>query len=179
MPGAVFVIVIAMLVAYALSLLGRKRAPGQWPVFRTPVLSETERLFYERLVAALPEYCVFPQVQISQFIEVPQVRGRQAIRNRYSQLSADFVICDQDFDVKAVVELDDSSHGSSLQQARDANKNAVVAAAGILMVRCHVTAVPPVARIREQLLKALSTPVAGDQQAGPRLGNGIVRLGAQ
>ena len=115
MPGAVFVIVIAMVVAYALSLLGRKRPAGQWPVFRTPMLSETECQFYSRLVAALPEYRVFPQVQISRFIEVRPVRGRQAIRNRYSQLSADFVICDQDFDVKAVVELDDSSHGSSLQ----------------------------------------------------------------
>ena len=177
MPGAVIVIVIAMVVAYALSRMGRDRSEGQWPVFRTPVLSETECQFYARLVAALPEYRVFPQVQISRFIEVRPVRGRQAIRDRYSQLSADFVICDQDFDVKAVVELDDSSHGSSSQQERDAKKNVVAAAAGILMVRCHAGAVPPVARIREQLLKALSAAAQGNQAAAP--GKGIVRLGAQ
>ena len=105
MPGAVIVIVIAMVVAYALSRSGRNRSAEQWPVFRTPVLSESDCQFYARLVAALPEYRVFPQVQISRFIEVRPLRGRQAIRDRYSQLSADFVICDQDFDVKAVVEL--------------------------------------------------------------------------
>jgi very-short-patch-repair endonuclease len=179
MPGAVIVIVIAMVVAYALSRSGRNRSAEQWPVFRTPVLSESDCQFYARLVAALPEYRVFPQVQISRFIEVRPLRGRQAIRDRYSQLSADFVICDQDFDVKAVVELDDSSHGSSSQQALDAKKNAVVAAAGILMVRCHVSAVPPVARIREQLLKALSAAAQGNQEAAQAPGNSIVRLGAQ
>jgi very-short-patch-repair endonuclease len=151
-------------------------------VFRTAVLSETERQFFGRLVDALPEYRVLPQVQISRFIEVRKVPKRQAILNRYARLSADFVLCDRDFNVKAVVELDDTSHGSPSQQARDAKKDAVVTAAGILMVRCHVAAVPTVARIREQLLKALAEPVQGNSDAtntdAQKPQNGTVRLGS-
>jgi hypothetical protein len=183
MLAAVVAIVVVVVAVYALSRSGQKVPAGQWPVFRTPMLSETERQLFERLVAALPEYRVLPQVRISRFVEVLNVPKREAIRNGYAGLSADFVLCDQDFNVKAVVELDDSSHGSASQQAQEAKKDAVVTAAGILMVRCHVTAIPTVARIRDQLLKALATPVQGNPDganAGAQMPrNGTLRLGSQ
>jgi hypothetical protein len=54
---------------------------------------------------------------------------------------------------------------------------------GILVVRCHVAAVPTVARIREQLLKALAGPAPDNSDvtnADAQMGrNGTLRLGSQ
>lgn len=137
-----------------------RRSPKEWPVYRMPLLSETERSFFTRLVAAVPEYHVFPQVQVCRFVEVRNVQRRGAILSRYARLSADFVVCGQDFNVLLVVELDDASHNSSTRRARDAKKDAVLSAAGIAVIRCHVRSMPTTARIREQLLKKLG---AADQ----------------
>jgi very-short-patch-repair endonuclease len=83
-----------------------------------------------------------------------------AVLNRYSRLSADFVICSRDCAPLAVAELDDASHQRSASRVRDAKKDAVLAAAGIRLFRWHVRSMPDVVRIRQEF----SQPVGGASQ---------------
>ncbi|MGH8201159.1 MAG: DUF2726 domain-containing protein [Steroidobacteraceae bacterium] len=124
-----------------------------WPVYARPVLTEAERGFYARLRVAVPQYAVLCQVQISRFIEVKNVADRLGVRNRYDRLSADFVLCAEDFRPLLVIELDDSSHDRPAQRARDAKKDAVLVAAGVPIVRFRGTVSGD--RIREEVSRAL------------------------
>lgn len=160
------ILVGGLLLAFALAALERlshARRPGaaDWPVFARPVLTEAERAFYARLRTAVPQYSVLCQVQIGQFVEVRDRGRRREVRNRYDRLTADFVVCADDFRVLLVIELDDSSHDQSAQRIRDGKKDAVLCAAGIPVVRFRglVTA----ERIREDVLRALRGP---DQRTG-------------
>jgi hypothetical protein len=147
-------LVLAVGLAAAQWIPGAQRGGApRWPVYARPVLTEAEQGFYAQLRVAVPQFAVLCQVQMGQFIEVKDVKGRLGVRNRYSQLSADFVLCAEDFRPLLVVELDDSSHDRSVQRARDAKKDAVLAAAGVPIVRFR----GPVSgdRIREDVTKAL------------------------
>jgi very-short-patch-repair endonuclease len=148
--------VVALLVCVALVVFfDRARKPGAsvWPVYARPVLTDAERVLYARLRDRL----VLPQVQLCRFVEVKKVPGRYAVLNRYSRLSADFVVCRPDSMVEVVVELDDASHGAARARANDAKKDAVLKAAGIRIVRLHVRSLPAVDRLRLELFPA---PVA-------------------
>jgi very-short-patch-repair endonuclease len=146
------VLALALAVAEGLARTHRGRAV-QWPVYARPVLSEAERAFYAQLRVAIPQFAVLCQVQISRFVEVKGISGRLAVRNRYDRLSADFVVCAEDFRPLLVVELDDSSHDRPVQRTRDAKKNAVLTAAGVPVVRFRGTVSGD--RIREDVSKAL------------------------
>jgi very-short-patch-repair endonuclease len=151
-------LVVGALLAVGLALAERlarahRRGVGLWPVYARPVLTEAERGFYAQLRVAVPQFAVLCQVQISRFVEVKDVTHRLEILNRYNRLSADFVICAEDFRPLLVVELDDSSHDRPAQRARDAKKDAVLAAAGVPIVRFR--GMVSVDRLREDLSKAL------------------------
>ena len=121
-------------------------------MYARPVLSEVERQLFHRLVEALPEKLILPQVQLCRFVEVRNVPRRLAILNRYNRLSADFVICNADAVVERVVEFDDRSHNRAAARSRDAKKDAVPEAAGIPVVRFQVRAVPSAGDLRRLVL---------------------------
>lgn len=146
------VLALGLAVAEGLARNNRGRAV-QWPVYARPVLTEAERAFYAQLRIAIPQFAVLCQVQLARFVEVKGVAGRVAVFNRYAQLSADFVVCAEDFRALLVIELDDASHDRSVQRARDARKDAVLAAAGVPVVRFRGTVSGD--RIREDVSKAL------------------------
>lgn len=151
-------LLVCALAAIGLAVAGRiARAPRGgsrlWPVYARPVLTEAEQGFYAKLRVAVPQFAVLCQVQIGRFVEVKDVADRLGVRNRYDRLSADFVICGEDFRPLLVVELDDSSHDRPAQRARDAKKDAVLAAAGVPIVRFRGNVSGD--RIREDVLKAL------------------------
>jgi len=139
-----------------------------WPVYARPVLSEAERNFLARLRAAIPQFAVLCQVSLGQFIEVDDRRRHPGVRNRYERLSADFVVCAEDFRPLLVVELDDSSHDRSVQRDRDSKKDAVLAAAGVPVVRFR--GMVPGDQIRATVLSALGDvnqrPQAIEEVAG-------------
>jgi very-short-patch-repair endonuclease len=139
-------VVSVVFLAVALVIVFDRRRPGAavWPVYARPVLTDPERVLYARLREAFPDRVVLPQVQICRFVEVKNVRNRTAVLNRYSRLSADFVICSSDCVPFVVVELDDASHQRSASRVRDAKKDAVLAAAGIRLLRWHVRSIPDV-----------------------------------
>ncbi|MGD9842223.1 MAG: DUF2726 domain-containing protein [Steroidobacteraceae bacterium] len=62
--------------------------------------------------------------------------------------SADFVVCNKDFSVVAVIELDDSSHDRAGRKKADADKDTALKPAGICITRWNTKAVPDEATIR-------------------------------
>jgi len=117
-------------------LVGEPLSEAPWPVAAKNLLTERERSLYQSLLSLYPDHKVFVQVALSQLIDVPQNHpDRQSIRNRFSQLVADFVLCRTDLSVIAVIELNDPSHQRADRQFADARKNKALADAGIRLVR--------------------------------------------
>jgi hypothetical protein len=114
-----------------------------WPVAAKNLLTERERSLYQRLLDLYPEHKLFVQVALSQLIDVPEGHPeRMAIRNQFSQLVADFVLCRSNLSVIAVVELDDRSHERADRRRTDARKNKALADAGIRLVRIPAGRLP-------------------------------------
>lgn len=136
--------------AGARPLIGEPLSDVPWPVAAKKLLTERERSLYQGLLASYPNHKLFVQVALSQMMDVPENHpDRQSIRNRFSQLVADFVLCRADLSVVAVIELDDSSHGRSDRQDADARKNKALADAGIRLVRIPAGPLPSADLLRK------------------------------
>jgi hypothetical protein len=129
-----------------------------WPVAAQNLLTERERSLYQSLLSLYPDHRIFVQVAVSQLIDVPESHPeRQSIRNRFSQLVADFVLCRSDLSVMAVIELDDRSHERSVRKDADARKTKALGDAGLRLVRIPAGALPSVEKL--QALVDAETPV--------------------
>jgi hypothetical protein len=147
MPGTVIFILFlaaAFIAAAKLGLLkkGRGGQADHWPVFPKKVLTPVEQQLYQRLIRAYPDRIVLAQVSLSQIIGVKKGHNFKAIWNRYNRLTADFVLCNKDFSIAAVIELDDRSHDHPSRQDADRRKAAVCDAAGIPLHRLNVNPLP-------------------------------------
>jgi very-short-patch-repair endonuclease len=120
--------------------------PGEnsrWPVFARAPLTMREQFLYHRLCVMYPEHIILAQVALSQLIDVsPGTPNRQAIRGKFKQLVADFVLCRSDFSIVAVIELDDPSHAQPHRQDADARKTKAVESAGLAFVRIPAGPIP-------------------------------------
>jgi very-short-patch-repair endonuclease len=155
------VVSIGLVLAFLFTVDGlrsvRSRLPKKLPVVANALLSRAEQVLYGRLVRAFPGHVVLAQVALSQLLMVDRAQAgssAQAIRNRFNQLVADFVICAPDFSALAVVELDDRSHNREPRREQDQRKDAFVQAAGLKMIRVSVADLP-----NEAALKALMAVV--------------------
>lgn len=123
------------------NLLGSRKSddPTNWPVYAKRLLTPNEQKCYHRLHAAFPDHIVLAQVSVSQLLGIKKGHGAnyRAVFNRFSQLTADFVICNIDFSIAAVFELDDASHDRPARQNSDARKSAALAAANIPLHRLN------------------------------------------
>ncbi len=123
--------------------IGEAPPDAPWPLAARNLLTERERSFYQCLLGLYPEHKIFVQVALSQLIAVSRDHPeRYSIRNRYSQLVADFVLCRSDLSIVTVIELDDRSHFWPKRQRADARKNKALADAGIRLVRIPAGALP-------------------------------------
>jgi len=134
-------IVLIILFASAAGRL-RARRPAPAGIMGKPLMTENEKAFYRALRRALPGYHVFPQVAFAAFLthdgKLPR-NARAAVRNRFSQKIADFVVCDKDsLKIAALVELDDRTHDASADRERDA----LTSAAGYRTIRFESTQKP-------------------------------------
>jgi hypothetical protein len=124
-------------------------------------MTANESEFFGRLRRALPGLDVFPQVAMSSIVGVEPGTARKewvAARARISQKRIDFVICDADFSVIAVVELDDRTHDRRVE--RDAERDELVAAAGFATIRWDSRRKPSEAEIAAAIsaLRSASGP---------------------
>ena len=63
-------------------------------------------------------------------------------------MSADFLVCNKDASVVAVIELDDASHQRHDRQVADEKKDKALKAAEIKIIRWHVKSIPDVSAIQ-------------------------------
>lgn len=156
-------VLVSVLIALIL-LLFRKQlftaripARGQWkdeawPFYVKQLLSQPEQILFHRLVKALPEHIILAQVQVSQVLGVHKGFNFYEWNNRINRLSYDFVVCNKDGSVHAVIELDDKSHESKERVEADKRKDRATSAAGIRMVRWHARSMPDENAIKDELM---------------------------
>jgi hypothetical protein len=167
MVWAIACMALCLVVLVAVRTTEPPAGSTDWPVTARAPLSRAEQTLYWRLCEAFPEHIVLAQVAIAQLLEVNQVANRRAVFNRYCRLVADFVVCTRGFEVVAVIELDDRMHQNPGRAAADERKSAALGAAGILLMRFNVRALPTAGELRSQLAGAV--PAAPLQSAAAEL----------
>lgn len=149
-----FPIVALLLVIVAIALVGALfKVPGQAGRYKARrLMTENEAEFFGRLVVALPDHYIFPQVAMTALIEAASSNKKTAHsdRLRIAQQRADYVVCDRSCRVIAVVELDDRTHSRSKDKIRDER----LQQAGIRTVRFQSTSKPSVGAVRAAVLAA-------------------------
>lgn len=89
-------------------------------ITRKHILTDNEIEFFYRLQKALPDHHVFPQVCFAAILDASRGKGRLSNRGRFSQLIADYVICERNtMNIIAIVELDDRTHNARKDAKRD------------------------------------------------------------
>lgn len=122
---------------------------GEWPFIRKDLITETEKLLFNRLRKALPDYHVLTQVQLSQLAHVKKGHSFKMWWMSISRMSVDFVIIDNDMKTVAAIELDDKSHYSDEDRHKaDVKKDKVLTAAGIRIIRWRCEIMPEIEQIK-------------------------------
>ena len=163
-PGLTLLIALVVIAA-VLGVLAAKFKPRDgslakpWPLeAKRQLLTERERALYQRLVQSLPNHIVLAQVQLLQVLHFQRGRRTQAILNRISQLSLDFLILNPDTSIVAAVELDDATHTREDRRHADARKDHALRSAGVPLIRWNAKSLPDTATILAALpVKATAT----------------------
>lgn len=135
-PASLLVVLLPILfiALAAWALLIRRARPAAPQFTRKPFLTENQKHLLGLLEAALPEHRIMAQVAMRALLTTMEDDRRKAsaTRNRFSQKVVDFVIVTRDnAEVVALVELDHRSH----RAAKDADRDAMTAAAGYQTIR--------------------------------------------
>ncbi len=128
------ILVIAIVAFVAMTKSNQPKTIESKDNNRTPIkssylMTEHEKTMFKELRQAIPEYYIFPQVSLGAIL---WTKG-QATRNKFNRKIADYVITDQNFNILAVIELDDKSHQGKEQQ--DAERDSMLKEAGYKVLR--------------------------------------------
>jgi hypothetical protein len=150
-------IVLIALVAIIFAIVKRRGASDvgnvPWPFYAKKPLTQPEQILYHRLVAAMPQCIVLAQVQLSQVLGVQKGFNFREWNNHINRMSLDFIVCLKDSTIIAAVELDDKTHEKATRIEADAKKGKALSAAGIELIRWHVSALPDEPAIRQAFTK--------------------------
>lgn len=125
----------------------------KWPYKARQPQTDNEWDMYWRLVKALPDHVVMPQVAMSAVVDVKLlVKNRYVWRNRIDRKVLDFVVCSRGGAVVAAIELDDKTHRKAERRKADKVKNRVMEDAGIRLIRWESANKPEVTEIRRLIL---------------------------
>lgn len=126
-----------------------------WPFVPSPLMTNTEVIFFNQLTQALPEYHIFSQVQLSRLIE-PSIHAdtqQQFWLNHICQYSVDFVVVDTDLQtVLVVIELDDWIYLDNTRKQQNLKKDKALSSAGIPVIRFYAETMPSTQMIRRDIL---------------------------
>lgn len=114
------------------------------PIKSSYLLSQHEKTMFGEIRQAVPECQIFVQVALSAILWTKS----QATRNRFNRLIADYVITDNNFNILAVIELDDKSHDN--RQEKDAERDAMLREAGYKVLRYRY--MPSKEQLRKDIL---------------------------
>lgn len=149
--------VVAMCITAALIGLRVRRcaieSAAPWPFYAKKPLSLPEQVLYFRLTKALPGHIVLAQVALSRLLGVKKGNTHRGWNNRINRMSVDFVVCNRDSGIVAVIELDDATHARGQRKTADAKKDKALGAAGIRVVRCEVKTLPDETAIKSLVLE--------------------------
>lgn len=118
------------------------------------ILTENEIHFAGVLRQAVPEYQVLPQVSFGAFLTVKSGLGPSSALTAFNKISskrADWVICDNRYEVLCIVELDDRTHDPD----KDAKRDSYTAAAGLQTLRFQSRAKPQPDALRRAILDTI------------------------
>ena len=104
-----------------------------------------------RKIAAEKDMIICPKVRLLDIIE-PR-KGERDYKSLFFKVQAkhvDFVICDKDLHIKAVLELDDNSHDQKDRQDRDAFVDQILTSVGYKVIRTR--------SVTETTLDSLTAP---------------------
>lgn len=99
------------------------------PIKPKALLTKREQPMYLRLQEALPNHIILCQVSFSAFLTTRAL----STRAKFSQKVADFVVCNEAFEIIAIIELDDSSH--KYKKHADAMRDTMLKKAGYKVLR--------------------------------------------
>ena len=131
MPPFIALLAIAALILFFAMLATRQTGKSRRPLRlqSKPVMTAREQQMYHLLQTALPECTVLAQVAFSALVTA---KG-WANRNRFDRKVADFVLCSQQLNVIAVIELDDRSHAG--REREDKERDDMLRLAGYVTLR--------------------------------------------
>ena len=147
------IVAVLLLLAFIKAKSSTGAAGDTTRYYRKAVLSDVEQVLFQRLREALPDVVVLAQVALPAMIGLkkPVDRDYWALFNAIRAKHVDFVICNADFSVRAVVELDDGTHEREDRKKSDHIKNGAFAATGMPLIRFNVRQMPSVEQIRTAL----------------------------
>ena len=150
-------LVLALIIALAAA--NRRGKSDGLPVESKPLMSDRERRVLGMIEAAAPGCRIHAQVAMAALItcrkDVPKDK-RTAVRNRFDRKFVDYVVEHRaSGDVLAIIELDDRTHNSAKDKARDE----ITEAAGYRTIR-----LPAGERINSQLVAERVAPLLGQTQ---------------
>lgn len=143
-------LIIGIVVVVLLGIMaGKNKKPRQQhtPIQPKAILTRREQQFFQVLSQALPRCYIFPQVSFSAILNT---KGFYT-RSQFNRKIADFVICNEQLGIVAIIELDDSSHKGREQQ--DATRDAMLNEAGYTVLR--YAQIPESWQIQKDLQKLL------------------------
>ena len=169
--SSIFLLLIVVVVIVVFAVLKAKSQGGAgdevWPFYAKKPLSQPEQVLYFRLIQTLPEHIILAQVQLSRLLGVKKGNNYQSWSNRINRMSADFVVCNKDSSIVAVIELDDATHQREDRQAADAKKDRALASADVRIVRWQAKSIPDVATIQSTFMPNIAVKRDAPQAARP------------
>lgn len=147
----VLIALVIFAICVVIVLMQQKSGGGGAELYkRRKLMTDNELEFFGRLVKALPEHYIFPQVALTALLEAASSDKKKAHsdRLRIAQQRADYVVCDARGQVVTVVELDDKTHSRAKDQIRDQR----LENAGIRSVRFESRSKPTPEVIRSLVL---------------------------
>lgn len=122
---------------------------------RKPLMTKNEEEFFRRLRKALPDHYIFPQVAFRAIVKPTAKYDTKAYTRQLAKIGSkhcDFLICDEELIVVAIVELDDRTHIS----VKDAVRDRLTACAGYTTVRYESKIRPSIAEIQDDFAHLLA-----------------------
>lgn len=160
MSNFVFVVLVVLAIAGFMVLMRflGQRSQGAQEYLKKPLLTDNEKEFFGRLIEALPDFHVFPQVAMGAILMPAVPRSDKSnyyrIRGTFSQKMVDFVVCDKAMSIVALIELDDRTHATE----KDGKRDAMTSQAGYATLRFSSKKKPT----REEIVSAIE----GTKSAG-------------
>ena len=139
LPVLLFIVLCVMLFA-AVSYYKRKT---QKKYFARKIMTAYEQKLFTKLKVALPQYHILSQVAFSALI----TNQNYKIRSQFNRKVTDFVVINDDGDVIAIIELDDSTHLDKVDE--DKFRDLMLTQAGYKVVR--FTKIPTLQEIRQRV----------------------------